>query len=72
MKANDIVKNLMRERNLTQGELTRIMGKTSQSAISGALNRDMKISTLVSFLDALNCTLVIKDKNGNEWTVENE
>jgi hypothetical protein len=72
MKANDIVKNLMKERNLTQGELTKIMGKTSQSAISGALNRDMKISTLVSFLDALNCTLVIKDKNGNEWTVENE
>lgn len=72
MKANDIVKNLMKERNLTQVELTKIMGKTSQSAISGALNRDMKISTLVSFLDALNCTLVIKDKNGNEWTVENE
>lgn len=72
MKANDIVKNLMKERNLTQVELTKIMGKTSQSAISGALNRDMKISTLVSLLDALNCALVIKDKNGNEWTVENE
>lgn len=69
MNANDIIKNLMRERNLTQEELTKIMGKTSQSAISGALNRDMKISTLVSFLDALNCTLVIKDENGKEWTV---
>lgn len=70
MKANDIVKMLMSNRGITQNDLTKILNMKSQSAVSGALNRDMKISTLIRFLDSMDCELVIKDrKNGTEHGV---
>ena len=43
MKANDIVKSIMSEKGLTQGDLTKILGVKSQSGVSQALNRDMRI-----------------------------
>lgn len=60
MKANDIVKSIMAEKGLTQGELTKILGVKSQSGVSQALNRDMRTSTLVRFLSILDCELVIR------------
>ena len=55
MKANDIVKSIMSEKGLTQGDLTKILGVKSQSGVSQALNRDMRISTLTRFLSTLGC-----------------
>lgn len=69
MKANDIVKSIMSEKGLTQGELTKILGVKSQSGVSQALNRDMRISTLTRFLSTLGCELIIR--NGDkEFMVE--
>lgn len=71
MKAKDIIKTVMTDRRITQGDITKLMDMKSQSAVSGALNRDMKITTLNRFLSALDCELVIKDKKtGQEYTVE--
>lgn len=71
MKAKEIIKQVMSEKEITQVMITEMMGMQSQSAVSGALNRDMKISTLNRFLAALDCELVIKDtKTGNEFKVE--
>ena len=70
MKANEIVKNIMSDKNITQNELTKMLNFKTQSAVSGVLNRDMKVSTLVKFLSALDCELVIRNKtDGNEQTV---
>lgn len=69
MKANDIVKSIMEEKGLTQGELTKILGVKSQSGVSQALNRDMRISTLARFLSILDCELVIRH-DGREFKVE--
>ena len=70
MKANEIVKNIMSNKNITQSELTKMLNFKAQSAVSGVLNRDMKVSTLVKFLSALDCELVIRNKtDGNEQIV---
>lgn len=70
MKANEIVKNIMSDKNITQSELTKMLHLKTQSAVSGVLNRDMKVSTLVKFLSALDCELIIKNRtNGNEQII---
>lgn len=70
MKASDIIKSVMGQRGLTQGDLTIKMNLKSQSAVSGSLNRDMKISTLVKFLNCMDCELVVRDKaSGTEHTI---
>lgn len=70
MKANEIVKDIMSRKNITQAELTEMLNLKTQSAVSGVLNRDMKTSTLVKFLSALDCELIIRDTaSGNEQIV---
>lgn len=70
MKANEIVKSIMSIRHLTQIDLQKMLELKSQSAVSGALNRDMKTSTLARFLESMDCELVIRDKStGTEWIV---
>lgn len=73
MKAKNIIAKIMAERNITQGDLTTMMNMKSQSAISGALNRDMKITTLNRFLSALNCELIVRDrKSGQEFSLSED
>ena len=69
MKATDIVKAIMGNKGINQQEITKMMGMKSQSAVSQALNRDMKISTLVRFLNTLDCHLVIR-YGDTEYEVE--
>ena len=71
MTVNDTIKTLMSGKNITQGEITKRLGMKSQSGVSQALNRDMKVSMLIRFLNTLDCDLVIRDKDsGREYTVE--
>ncbi len=71
MTVNDTIKNLMSNKNITQGELTKRLGMKSQSGVSQALNRDMKVSMLIRFLNTLDCELVIRDKDsGEEYQIE--
>lgn len=70
MKANAIIKNLMGNRKITQGDLTVMMNMKSQSAVSGALGRDMKISTLLRFLNCMDCDVIVRDKStGEEYQI---
>lgn len=71
MTVNDTIKNLMSGKNMTQGEITKWLGMKSQSGVSQALNRDMKVSMLIRFLNTLDCDLIIRDKDsGKEYMVE--
>lgn len=71
MKANDTVKFIMSSKGITQETLMKSLGVKSQSGISQTLNRDMRISSLVRFLSAMSCEVVIKDKDsGLEYTVD--
>jgi hypothetical protein len=70
MTVNDTIKTLMSGKNITQGEITKRLGMKSQSGVSQALNRDMKVSMLIRFLNTLDCDLVIRDKeSGKEYMV---
>ncbi len=72
MQANEVVKALMSEKKITQGEITKLLGMKSQSGVSQALNRDMKTSMLIRFLACMDCELVIRDKSsGKECTICN-
>lgn len=62
MQANEVVKGLMSDKKITQGEITKMLGMKSQSGVSQALSRDMKISMLIRFLDCMDCELVVRDK----------
>lgn len=66
MKANDIVKSIMKTRDMTQGDLTKMLGVSSQSGVSAKLNRDMRVSTLMEFIRVLNCNLTITDTKTGE------
>lgn len=72
MKVNDTVKAIMSQKNMTQGEFTKILGVKSQSGVSAALNRDMRVSTLANFLRVLGCELVIRDTSTGEEHIVSE
>lgn len=61
MQANEVIKNLMTEKDITQSEMREKLEMKSQSGVSQALNRDMKISMLTRFLKVMDCTLTITD-----------
>ena len=69
MKANERVKTLMADKAITQGDLTKMLGLKSQSAVSGILNRDMRTSTLVRILSCMEGEVVVRDKNGREFVI---
>ena len=70
MQANEVVKRLMSDKKITQGEITKLLGMKSQSGVSQALSRDMKISMLIRFLDCMDCELIVRDKaSGTEHTI---
>jgi len=70
MQANEVIKTLMSNKKITQGEITQRLGMKSQSGVSQALSRDMKTSMLLRFLESMDCELVVKDKTtGEEYAI---
>lgn len=66
MQANEVVKNLMAQKEITQTEMREKLAMKSQSGVSQALNRDMKISMLIRFLNQMDCSLTITDNTTGE------
>ncbi|MFV0552939.1 MAG: helix-turn-helix domain-containing protein [Anaerorhabdus sp.] len=70
MQANEVVKEILKEKNINQGELTELLGMKYQSGVSQALNRDMKISMLSRFAEVLKCEVVFRDiESKKEWVI---
>ena len=63
MQANEVIKNLMVQKEITQTEMREKMEMKSQSGVSQALNRDMKISMLIRFLKVMYCSLTVTDNS---------
>lgn len=71
MNVNEIIKTCMSNKGVTQGDITKLLGMKSQSGVSQALNRDMKVSMLLRFLNVLDCEVVIRNKDsGQEFTID--
>jgi len=70
MQAGELIKALMRSKKITQSEITRRLGMKSQSGVSQALSRDMKISMLLRFLKSMDCEVVVRDRRtGDEYEI---
>lgn len=70
MQANEVIKTLMSNKKITQGEITQRLGMKSQSGVSQALARDMKISMLLRFLSSMDCEVIVRDKaTGDEYEI---
>ena len=63
MQANEVIKNLMAQKEITQTEMREKMEMKSQSGVSQPLNRDMKISMLIRFLKVMDCSLTVTDNS---------
>lgn len=75
MKIEDVIKTKIREKNTTQKQLAEKTGFKSQANIAGILNNTksgMRIDNAVKLLNALDCIIVVRDKeNKNEWEITN-
>lgn len=70
MQSSEVIKTLMKEKKINQGEITRLLGMKSQSGVSQALARDMKTSMLLRFLNCMDCELIVRDKaTGNDYPI---
>lgn len=71
MKATETIKTLMSEKKIGQKDMQVQLNMKSQSGVSQALQRDMRVSMLLRFLSVLDCELIIRDRaTGDEWTVD--
>ncbi len=60
MAMNEIIKQIMREKHLAQYDMQQLLEMRSQSGVSQALRRDMKISMVLRFLNVLGCKLIVE------------
>ncbi len=71
MNERDIIREILKLRNMTQADLAEKVGYSSAASVSMMLTRQsMKADGMLKFLDPLNCELVIRMKDENrEWVV---
>lgn len=60
MKISEIIKCVMESEQVSQGQLKEKLEMKSQSGVSQALQRDMRVSMMLRFLKVLNCKLVVE------------
>lgn len=59
MKTNEAIKELIEEKGITQTELAIKAGYKSQGNIGVALRRDIRISSLITIANALDCKVAL-------------
>ena len=74
MNAKQIVSEIMKKRGFTKAALAEKLNYSTASGVSERLRgkQDMRVDTLVQFLEAMDCEVIIKSKLNDkmEWTVE--
>lgn len=76
MNSKSIVKDIMKMRGMTNATLAEKLGYATASAVSERLRgkQDMRVDTLIKFLEAMDCEVVIRSKlsDKSKWTVTAE
>lgn len=62
MNGVDALRKIMVDDGFTQAQLAKLVGMKNQSNISEAFKRDMKISLVVAFADAMGYEVVLQKK----------
>ena len=72
MESKAVVKEIMKECNISQSELAEKSGFKSQSNITGFLNRGsastntLKVNVLVQLVEAMGFEVIVRDKRKND------
>lgn len=66
MNANETIKEIMIKKEISQNAIQNKLGMKSQSGVSQALRRDMRVSMLFRFMNVLGCDLIIRDRETGE------
>lgn len=61
MTVSAIIKTILEDKNLTLVDLSRMLDIKYPAAIGSSLSRNMKVGTLLKYLTALDCELVVRD-----------
>ena len=74
LNTGNVVKQILKFRNMSQDKLAEKCGYANQSCISGVLNRgNMRIDNLYKIIDELGCEIIIKDKKSKQqWIIFDE
>lgn len=76
MKSADIVRNLMDDKGMSMEVMAGKLGYSNRSGVNNRLSnkKDMRVDVLVSFLEALDCELVVRSKlkDKKEWVISSE
>ena len=74
MKTGEIVKNIMKDRNVSFLKVAQGLGYKHASAISNRLDdrRSIQVDILLNILKELDCELIIRSntKDKTEWVIE--
>lgn len=74
MNAKEIVSEIMKKRGFTNASLAKKLNYPTASGVSERLRgkQDMRADTLVKFLEAMDCEVVIRSKLSDkmEWTID--
>ena len=74
MKPNEIVKDIMKLRGVSNQSLATKLGKSTASAVSNPLSREngMRIDTLMEMVEAMDCEVVVRStlKDKSEWIMK--
>jgi transcriptional regulator with XRE-family HTH domain len=74
MNAKEIVSEIMEKRGFTNSALAKKLGFSTASGVSERLRgkQDMRVDTLVKFLEAMDCEVIVKSKLGDKmtWTID--
>ena len=68
---SQIIKNAIKQQQISQQQLAERLGYKTQSAISERLRGDLRVGTAIKILDYLGYDMIIVDRNDreNSWKV---
>lgn len=68
---SQVIKNILKQQQISQQQLAENLGYKTQSAISERLRGDLRVGTAIKILDYLGYDMVIVDRNDHEnsWKV---
>lgn len=74
MNAIEVIREIMKKRELSQARLADKISGWSQSNITGILNNskgNVRVGNLYQILNALGCEIVVRSKTGSdEWVID--
>ena len=62
MKSGEVIRTILKEKNITQTEFAKIMGYASQGAVGNKLKQDSTTAVFAEMLDKLGYEVVVQPK----------